>query len=95
MSSSNDHWKWRREKDLFTDLNYYQAAQQEERIEQFGKALKPPEHAISWKEVWEKHITLARSWTESKRKQDIKQEAERLTLQRIVDEHADCQNCSV
>ena len=95
MSSSNDRWKWHREEDLFTDLDSFQAAQQEERIEQFGKPLKPPEKTISWEEAWERHNTLVRSYVEAKQKQDIQHEEERLTLQRYVDEHADCQSFSV
>ena len=41
------------------------------------------------------HNTLVRNFAENKQKQDIKREAERLTLQRFVDEHEDCPNCSV
>ena len=97
MSSSNGRWKWRREEALFTDLDSFQTAQQAERIEQFAQPLlrKPPEDCtVSREELWEMHNTVLRNIEESK-KQEIKREADRLTLQRISEEHEDCINCSV
>ena len=95
MYSSIEYWKWRQEKDLLSDLELIRAAEQDERIEQLGKRLKPPDKPISREELREKHNTLVRGYAEAKQKQDIQHEKERLTLQRYVDEHADCQTCSV
>ena len=80
MYSSIEYWKWRQEIDLLSDLELIRAAQQDERFDQLGKPLKPPDKPISREEACEMHNTLVRSYAEAKQKQDIQHEEERLTL---------------
>ena len=97
MSPSNDHRKWRQGIAFFTDLDIIQTAQQAERNELLAQPLlkKPPQDcSFSKEELWEMHNTVLRNVEESK-KQEIKGEADRLTLQRLIKEHEDCITCSV
>ena len=59
MSPSDAYWKWSRERDAFTALNSHQDVQQEERAEELGKELKPPEQAITRQEHKHELIKLA------------------------------------
>ena len=62
MNPSDDYWKWRRERDLFTALDSQQDVQQEERVEELGKELKPPKQAITRQEHEHELIKLANKW---------------------------------